>query len=38
MLHKDYGRDGSVGKKKSLAVSHKGLGDKTNQLTVNRQS
>jgi uncharacterized protein (DUF2225 family) len=30
MLHKDYGRKGSVEKKKSVVVSFKGLGAKKN--------
>jgi hypothetical protein len=30
MLHEDYDHKGSVKKKKLLAVSHKGLGAKTN--------
>jgi hypothetical protein len=38
MLHNDYDRMGSVAKNKSLAVSHKGLGAKTNWLAGNRQS
>jgi hypothetical protein len=38
MLHKDYDRNGSVGKKKSLVLSLKGLGAKTNRLAVNHQS
>jgi hypothetical protein len=29
MLHKDYDRKGSVEEKKKMAVSLKGLGDKT---------
>jgi hypothetical protein len=37
MLHEDYDRRCSVGKK-SLAVSVKGLGTKTNWFEVNRQS
>jgi hypothetical protein len=38
VLHKDYDRNGSVEEKKSLVVSLKGLGAKTNLLAVNRQS
>jgi hypothetical protein len=34
----DYDRKSSVGKKKSLVVSLKGLGAKTNLLAENRQS
>jgi hypothetical protein len=30
VLHKDYGRKGSVAKKKALVVSHKRLSAKTN--------
>jgi hypothetical protein len=37
VLHKDYDRKGSV-EKKSLVVSLKGLGAKTNWLEVTRQS
>jgi hypothetical protein len=37
MLHKDYFRKSSVGKK-SLVVGLKGLDAKTNRLAVNRQS
>jgi hypothetical protein len=37
VLHKDFDRWGSA-EKKSLAVSLKGLGAKTNWLAVNRQS
>jgi hypothetical protein len=39
MVHKDYGGNGSVAKKKkSLVVSLKGPGAKTNWLVVNHQS
>jgi hypothetical protein len=41
MLHKDYDRKGSVAKKKinkTLAMSLKRLGGKTNSLAVKRQS
>jgi hypothetical protein len=38
MLHKDYYRKSSVGKKKSVVVGLKGLDAKTNWLAVHRQS
>jgi hypothetical protein len=39
MVHKDYGRKGSVGRgEKVVVVRLKGLGAKTNCLVVNRQS
>jgi hypothetical protein len=38
MLYKDYDCKGSDAEKKKLVVSLKGLGNKTNWLSVNRQS